>query len=346
MNPKDDTSAEQNDAHISILHGEDEVDIKREIQRLMVEMGDDSLSELNLARLDGRQVSLAELANQLNTLPFGDGGRLVVISHALALAKSEAARQELLKLLKHLPASTSLILIIPDSLKYRHGKKVWLAFDKERWFTEWVAKQGKRVELTPFPLPTIHEMPNWIQEEAQYQGGSIEPRAAIELANALGNDTALASQEINKLLTYTAGERAVTSEDVRLLCSPVGREDIFALVDAIATGDAKTALRLLDISIQNQPEVNVFAMIVRHFRQLLVACEMLSEGGNADSVKAEIKVLDFVAIKLVKQARRFSLEKLEQIFQRLNTLDEEMKNGRTPPNLALQLFVAEMARVR
>jgi len=333
-------------AQICILHGEDEVAIQRELQRRLNERPKDSLAELNLTRLDGRQATSTELANNLNTLPFGEGGRLVVVSHALGLAKSEAARGELLKLLENLPESNSVILIIPDEMKYSKGKKGWVNLGEEHWLTKWVTGQGKRAKISPFPLPTIHEMPKWVQEEAELQGGKIEQGAAIELANALGNDTMLVSQEISKLITYTGGQRAISSEDVRLLCSPVAREDIFALTDAIASGDARTAMRLLDISLQNQPEVSVFAMIVRHFRQLLTAAEMVSEGSNAEQVRSELRTFDFVAEKLVRQARRFTLEQLEQIFQRLDRLDEEMKDGHTPPDLALQLFVAEMARVR
>jgi len=346
MSTTNETENKECNAQICILHGEDEVAIQREVQRHLNERPKDSLAELNLTRLDGQQTNLAELANNLNTLPFGEGGRMVVVSHALELAKSEAAREELLKMLENLPESSIVIFIIPDELKYFKGKKGWVNLEKAGWLTEWAAKHGEQAKIKTYSLPTIYTMPKWVQEEAELQGGKIEQGAAIELANALGNDTMLVSQEISKLITYTGGQRAISSEDVRLLCSPVAREDIFALTDAIASGDARTAMRLLDISLQNQPEVSVFAMIVRHFRQLLTAAEMVSEGSNAEQVRSELRTFDFVAEKLVRQARRFTLEQLEQIFQRLDRLDEEMKDGRTPADLALQLFVAEMARVR
>ena len=150
--------------------------------------------------------------------------------------------------------------------------------------------------------------------------------------------------EIEKLLTYTNREKAVTSEDVREVSSPVDREDIFAMVDAIASGDAKTALRLLDISLQKQPEPIVFAMIVGQFRQLIIAAEMVAERRSAIEIAREVKKPDFVGSKLINQVRRFTQAELEDIYQRLVLLDMQIKDYRMPSDLALELFVAEMAR--
>ena len=42
------------------------------------------------------------------------------------------------------------------------------------------------------------------------------------------------ASEIEKLLIYTERQRPITVEDVRELCVPLEREDIFAMTDAIA----------------------------------------------------------------------------------------------------------------
>ncbi len=332
------------DANIICLHGDEEVAIQRAVQSFIEELQKSNMADLNLSRLDGRSLPQEELHNHLHLLPFGTERRLVILSHALAQVKSEAERDAFTKLLENLPPTTQWVLVIPDSQHYKKGKKTWEVWDKENWLSGWITNHKDRVEVLDFPAPSVREMKDWVEEEARRQGGRFDARAAVELANALGNDTLLVSQEINKLLTYTGDDRAVTAEDVRALSIPVDREDIFAMTDAMAQGDASTALRFLGISLQRQPENMLFASILRHFRQLLIAAEIMTEGGNANMIRQELGVMEFVAEKLVRQVRRFSLPQLEEIYQRLNDLDMQMKDGRTPPDLALELFVAELAR--
>ena len=344
MIPTKALALEKAGANIVFLHGDEEVAVQLTIHRYIDELQKTGMADINLSRLDGRSVEKNELQNHLYLLPFGAPRRLVILSHALAQVKNEAGRDEFVKLLESVPPSTQWVLIIPDTQRFKKGEKTWEVWDKEKWLTGWLADHQEKVEVQDFPSPGQREMMAWIEKEARRQGGKIDSRAAFELANALGNDTLLVSQEINKLLTYTGSERAITAEDVRALSIPVGREDIFAMTDAIAQGDGAAALKLLGVSLQKQPESVLFATILRHFRQLLIAAEIGTEGGNASAIKQELGVMDFVAEKLARQVRRFSLEQLEDIYQRLSSLDLQMKDGRTPPDLALELFVAELAR--
>ena len=57
-----------------------------------------------------------------------------------------------------------------------------------------------------------------------------------------------------------------------------------------------------------------------------------------------LKTADFVARKLVEQARRFSLEDLQGIDRKLLDIDLESKNSTTPWEVALDTFVVEIAR--
>ena len=52
----------------------------------------------------------------------------------------------------------------------------------------------------------------------------------------------------------------------------------------------------------------------------------------------------YVAGKALRQARGFSMQKLEDIYHRLLQIDEQAKTGQMPLDLALDLLVAEMRR--
>jgi DNA polymerase III delta subunit len=55
----------------------------------------------------------------------------------------------------------------------------------------------------------------------------------------------------------------------------------------------------------------------------------------------ELKMHPYVADKLLIQARRFSLPDLEAEYHRLLDLDEAIKTGQMPGDLALETFVAD-----
>ena len=85
-------------------------------------------------------------------------------------------------------------------------------------------------------------------------------------------------------------------------------------------------------------------MVVRQFRFLLQAREILDEGGGVQKIRKELRVADFVAKKLNYQAIRFTIEELEDIYRRLQKMDEMLKTGKIETELALDLLIAELGK--
>ncbi len=83
-------------------------------------------------------------------------------------------------------------------------------------------------------------------------------------------------------------------------------------------------------------------MVVRQFRLLLQAREILDEGGQVSNIQQELNQPAFVANKLLRQAKRFSLKEIEEIYHKLIVLDEDMKTSRISPVLGINLLVAEI----
>jgi DNA polymerase-3 subunit delta len=230
--------------------------------------------------------------------------------------------------------------MVEDQLR---GKK-WELLPEGHWLDKWVKQADKRGFRQECILPRQADMPGWIRKQAETMGGKLNPAAALALANITGNDTRLASQEINKLLIYVDFKRPVEAEDVAELCGSGGLVDIFSLVDGIAAGNAAGALRMLRGLLEEQEPGAIFAMITRQFRLLLMAREILDEGGNTETVQHDLGQYPFVVDKLVKQAPRFSMDHLGTIYHRLLELDEAMKTSQMTPDLAIETFIVELAR--
>ncbi len=234
------------------------------------------------------------------------------------------------------------MLVIADEFVTGGKKKGWRELSEKHWVWEWIERMGVKALYHACRQPLPEDMPGWIRKKAEALGGKFEPSAARALADHTGNDTQYALQEITKLLTYVDFKRQVETDDVELLTAPGGKVSVFDMVDALADGNSSRAMRLLQGLLDESDPPSLFGMMVRQFRLLIQAREVLDEGGSANSMVRELGVAPFVAQKLSGQAAGFSMSRLRQVYHRLLELDEGTKSSQWTPELALELFVAEM----
>jgi DNA polymerase-3 subunit delta len=331
-------------ANIYILQGDDELSIQEVIHNLVERVDSGAFAGMNSVRLDGRTIKSGEMANHVNMLPLGGSKRLVILDYAVEALKAKADQEWLAEMVKSMSETTVLVLVIPDSQKYKNGEMVWQAAGKSHWLRKSLKESGKSVEWVEKPLPSLREMPEWIMNEAHSQGANFDGRAAAELANLVGNDLYQARQEITKALNYCGKDQPITRDVVRLLCSQSREEDIFDMVDAVGQRDARKALGLLRALMQDQPIQYVFTMLVRQARLLIKVREAMDEGGGEKDVVSACGVAPFIARKLIDQCRRFNMRELESIFRQLDTMDESSKTGTATLEVELETLVAELSR--
>jgi len=136
----------------------------------------------------------------------------------------------------------------------------------------------------------------------------------------------------------------VLAEDVMLLTAQDQEGNIFTLVDALGERNGAKALAQFRLLLETNEIIDMTGMIYRQFRLLVQAREILDEGGNNRQVEQELHVLPFIAEKLVRQAQRFSMAQLLAIYERLLAIDEDIKTGEMPGDVAFELFIAELTR--
>lgn len=326
---------------VYIFHGDDTFAIKQSVEALLKQMGDPTIADLNTTRLDGRQANDDEMRSAANAMPFLAERRLVIVTNPFARLTTDATRKRFLTFLDALPPSTALILIVEDVLE--RGKWKSLPQVESNWMRKWLNHSTGRGLYRLCQLPTMNDMADWVRKEARRLGGQFSTEASTALVAHIGNDTRLASLEINKLLTYVDFKRAVQVEDVEEMTAQSGQTDIFGMVDALANGNTRQATTLLHRLLEEQDALSLFGMIVRQFRLLIQTREILDEGRGAQ-VASELRQAGFIADKLSSQARRFRMPQLEAIYHRLLLLDESIKTSQAPADLAFDIFIAELTQ--
>jgi DNA polymerase-3 subunit delta len=311
------------------LYGSDEFAIARRLAEIQSRHDKDGM---NTARLDARTVSDEELNNAVNAMPFLSEKRLVFLANPSARTSAPAARQKFLDFLLAAPLST--LVVLHEPVEPREAEKHWL-----------VRRAGqKEFKAEAFFMPRLKDMSGWIIAEAKRQGGQMEPAAASRLAEMVGEDTRLAAQEITKLLTYVNFARPVSTADVEAVSAVSAQGDVFALVDALGSGNGKQAQKVLHRLMEDEDAMAIWGMVIRQFRLLLQTKEILEGSGSSYQVQQALGLHEFVAGKITEQARRFSLSALEAIYHKLLEMDEGAKTSQVPLDLALDMLIVELAR--
>lgn len=342
MIPSDETTVRKN---IQILHGDDTFSIQREIRQAAQQLSSTFDAGMNTLRLDGKTASLEEISTAVTTLPFFGGDRLVILEPLPA--KLDKSRQEkFIKILDGVPESTILLMVVEDHPRWRKDgsdwQRSWDVLNSAHWLTKW-SKDRPNVSIQSFPLPDAREMDAWVQKEAAAQGGKFSAEGAHELAQSIGNDTSIASQEIGKLLMYVNGARPVTREDVILLVSDAGSSDVFSMLDAMVEGRTREAQQMLHRQLDDTPPEVILGAVIHRFRQLIQVREALDAGDDLRGLIAQRVVFaGKQADRATNQAHRYSMQELKRIYRRLLELDIQSKTSQLDLASSLEVLVVEM----
>jgi DNA polymerase-3 subunit delta len=325
---------------IYLFDGDDEYAINESIEKIIRHLGDPGIADMNTTRLDGRSVTLAQLKDALASVPFLASRRLVILTHPTIRYKDKNEQQALIDYLALPKPTAKLLLVEYDFLTEEKHRKV----GKLHWLEKWALspEQAHRVYVRHHAQPGGALMVKWIQDHVKAAGGQITTQAAVALASQVGDDTRLASQEIDKLLTYTNLSRPVDEDDVEHLTPLTAKVGDFELVNAIRDRDQRRSQALLHRSLQEEDPLRIFSSIVFQVRALIVAREILDEHGTVDDFPKSLKISYYPAKYALESAARFSSKFLEHIYHRLLAFDEAMKSGQMDPDLALELLVVEL----
>ena len=313
-----------------LLYGTDEFAIARRINEIAQKTDKDGM---NTARLEARTTSDQDLNNAVNALPFLAEKRLVIFANPSIKFSNAEGKKKFIEFLAHIPETT--VLILHETVEPKEADRHWLV--------KWAGKTPS-VKAEALMLPNVRDMAGWIVNETKRQGGKVSSDAAARLAEMVGADPRQAAQEIAKLLAYVNWARPVEAGDVAAVSVSTAEVDIFAFVDSLAAGDGRKSQAMLSRMLEEQDAFAIFPMIIRQFRLLLQAREVVDARGMVQDVQEALGVHPFVAGKVFQQAGRFPLKSLESIYRRLLKMDEAAKTGAMPLDLSLEMFVAELAK--
>jgi DNA polymerase-3 subunit delta len=329
---------------IYLLHGEDNYRVRAAVRELRDQLaaGDDML-ESNTALLDGREVTPQELLAHATAMPFLATHRLVIVEGLLkALGETKGGRRKKVKDDDPLAPWRDAIATLADksavpettTLVFVEGK-----LEKSNIAFSMVAPIAKTTE---FPVLPKDELAPWIDAEAKRRGVKLAPRAVPTLAQLIGPDLWMLSNELDKLASYAEGE-VVEQETVLEMVSAARDSRVWDLTDAVVAGDERKALAALSrLLAEGRPAPYLAFMLVREFRQLVIVKDLRERRVRQDEVARQSGVPGFRLNAVGASASRYSWVDLREAYGRLLDADLSVKRGLLDDESSLQLLVHDL----
>ncbi|MFA4871710.1 MAG: DNA polymerase III subunit delta [Patescibacteria group bacterium] len=285
----------------------------------------------NVINLDGEEIGLDQLKQEIMTTPFLSEKKMVVIKNIFSSDKKiEKPLAEFLKEKESENKIDNVICFIdffdPQKIKLPPNKKISLAGP----LFKYLASQKFVWEFNLMNNPALN---HWLKKYLVNRNIKIENEAVKELALLAGNDLNNLVSEIDKLMAYRNG-RIIRIEDVKTLTNGRLDENIFNLIDALSQKNKKLALKLTSDQLNSGVhELSILKMISRQFKILL----QVKSGAN----NSTLCLHPFVFKKALGQVKNFTPEKLVVIFKALIELESQLKTGHKNPELLFDLFIAK-----
>jgi DNA polymerase-3 subunit delta len=324
-----------------LFYGEEaflRLEYRRRVRTALVNEGDD----MNYHYFEGNDINVSKMIELAETLPFLADRRVIIWENSGLFAmlasdeetvvkKKEAAQMaagdRLVSYLKTLP-ETAFILFIEGKV------------DKRNKMYKAVAACGDVVE---FPLQKVEELRLWVGATLKKAGKKITERTASYLLEKVGTDMFNIHSEIEKLICY-CGEREVVSEtDIAAICTPLLKNRIFQMAEAVAGQRTDEALRLYhDMLALKVAPMWILSEFGKLYNSLLQIKELKGKGYGNDTIAARIGLPPqraFVVGKNLSLAAKYGVEDLRQALAACVATDEAIKRGNISDQMGVELLI-------
>jgi DNA polymerase-3 subunit delta len=292
----------------------DEAFLKRLVVRTLIKraLGDEADTQ-SVSTYAGDKAVFAEVFDDLDTAPFFDARRVVVIESADPFVTRY--RGELEKKLAHLPATGLFILDV----------KTWQS-------TTRLAKMTVSATIVCKAPPT-HTLPKWCSDwcASQYQK-QLAPDAAKLLTELVDPEMGLLDQELVKLSIYVGAKPRIEYADVDKLVGNNRAQDIWKMFDAIGAGNVKDALAIMDrLFDQGEEPLRIVGAMSYQLRKLAQATRLTANGASVGAAVAQAGIPPFKLRDAETQIRHLGRRRLDRLYDWLLQINLDLRGGSMLP---------------
>ena len=315
----------ENYKHVYLFTGE-EIYLRNQYKKKLQDALISPEDTVNLNYYQGKGISVQELIDQGETMPFFSEKRLLVVEDS---GFFKNASLELAEYLENIPETTYFLFVENE-------------VDKRGRLYKTVKKYGSVVE---FSRQTEDMLMRWILGILKKEQKNIT-RSTMELfLEKTGTDMNQIGMELEKLLSYTMGREVITAEDVEAICTSQTVNKIFEMISAMAEKNQRKALDLYyDLLALKEAPMRILYLIARQFNQIMLISELNEQGLGREVIAEKLGIQSFIVRNGIRYARSFSAEQLRYAVETAVQTETDVKTGKLDEKLAVELVIVEMSK--
>jgi DNA polymerase III subunit delta len=254
---------------IYLIVGDDERG-KDEIVRQFQALVPEDVRAFNLERVSALDTDPATIVSVARTYPLLGDRRVIIVARAerwlTPKRKGKAADEStddaddgddapaagsgdaLTSYVESPEPNTTLVLVAADINRTTRVVKSLL---KQAVLIECWGLKSEKDARGPAIADAMQRAGRFVASELKKTGMSIDPKAVEPLLEHAGTDIGILRGDVERLALYCQGKPAVSLEDVRAVVSGATMINAWGVTNAIERGDARTALRELELSFES-----------------------------------------------------------------------------------------------
>jgi len=312
---------------IYVFAGKNDSLVNAQCQEFLQQLIEPSQRATGLFVANAGEVSVADVLDELRTVPFLTPKRVVVVKNADEFVSQN--RPLLEKYFDNPCRTGQLILTV----------RTWDARTK---LAKKLPEVGKLIEVKQ---PASWQLPGRL---SKYAGDAHDKRldkdAAELLIELTGDDLPRLYSEIDKLAVFADAEKVITAKHVESLIGYNRIYGAFEVIDAMVAGKTAEAIaRLRNMFAEDKnAEYTVVGAFAFHFRRMYHATVLLEKGTSTSEVAKRLRIWANIE-GFFEQVRKITLPQLSRILSQLGTIDYAIKTGQTKAQVAIEQLVLDMA---
>lgn len=186
------------------------------------------------------------------------------------------------------------------------------------------------------------DLPGWLAQRARAKELSLAPEGAAALVDTLGEDPAALEQALEQLASAFPGER-ITAELVGRQFRGLGEQHIWDLCDRAFARDLPGAMRSLRTLMEARGEgLMILGGLASRLRDLIRVRSLPDRMPPGELAKQAGLRFEWQARRYRDLAKRYTLEELAEVHERIAWADRALKSGATD-DVVLPMVVTAIA---
>jgi DNA polymerase-3 subunit delta len=280
----------------------------------------------NCSEYTAPDLDAAEIVKSANTFPMMSPRRLVLVED---LDQLSPAGQDGLVSYAESPQQKTVLVLNAGTIDRLAG------FSKRIAEHAWVVQFGKLKGA---------ELERWALTYLSRRGFRIASQALARLNDLAGSDLATLVGEIDKLCLYAGEQKEISEADILTLVQASRQHGIFELTTAMGKRDRKLALKLLGNLLESgESALYIVTMMARHFRQLIIARELIAQGRSQEEVSRALQMKnDYFLPELMRHAKTMDRETARTLYRHVAHIDRRFKSSSPDERLLLEHLICSL----